>query len=90
MWATPNTGQNHQLSLRPPSSEAGILFQFQVIRCWGWFATPGLLNLAHVTQPRRTSQALGTNASYSLTAAMVTSMLSPNDTVVVTTAYVWA
>ena len=35
---TPNTGQNHQLSSRPPSwfcSVAGILFQFQVIRCWG-------------------------------------------------------
>ena len=30
-------GQNHQLSLRPPScSAAGILFQFQVIRCWRW------------------------------------------------------
>ena len=34
--APPTPGKNHQLSLRPPScSEAGILFQFQVIRCWG-------------------------------------------------------
>ena len=32
----PQNRANHQLSLRPPScSEAGILFQLQVIRCWG-------------------------------------------------------
>ena len=39
---TPNTGQNHQLFLWPLScSEAGIMFQFQVIRCWGWELVTG-------------------------------------------------
>ena len=36
---TPNTGQNHQFFgflVVLTATEAGILFQFEVIRCWGW------------------------------------------------------